>query len=107
MEELMTKTRIAILWVICLTLFLTLGTNFVLAESRTKFPQARRISANLAFHIYQNEASVIIDTMNRKTFKKHHIAGAINLPGSTKNIARIAEVKLPIPKDKLILVYCD
>lgn len=66
-----------------------------------------RISAERALFMSKSGKVIIVDAMKRKTYEKYHILGAINLPGRKKFHDSIANVKLSISKNKVILVYCD
>jgi len=67
-----------------------------------------RISALAALHKYNTGGVITVDAMNSRTYKKYHILGAVSLPGDGKaDLDRIREGRLPIPKDRGIIVYCD
>ncbi|WP_232507934.1 rhodanese-like domain-containing protein [Desulfobacula toluolica] len=67
-----------------------------------------RISAEMALLMYKSGKVIIADAMNKRTYKKYHILGSINLPGDgKKDLDRISMAKLPISKNKKIIVYCD
>jgi 3-mercaptopyruvate sulfurtransferase SseA len=62
---------------------------------------ARRITAEELYQMYEKHEVLIVDTRNDAAFKQSHIKGAILIP-SNEVAARVAE----FPKDKFIATYC-
>jgi len=66
-----------------------------------------RVSASVAYSIYKSGKAVMIDTMAAHNYKKSHVLGSINLPyDGRKDLERIQRMRLPFPKQQMILVYC-
>ena len=62
---------------------------------------ARRITAEELYKMYEKHDVVIVDTRNDVVFKQSHIKGAILIP-SNEVASRLNE----LPKDKFIATYC-
>ena len=62
---------------------------------------ARRITAEELYKMYQENKVLIVDTRNDAAFKQSHIKGAILIP-SNEVATRLGE----LPKDKFIATYC-
>jgi predicted sulfurtransferase len=62
---------------------------------------ARRITADELYKLWEKHEVLIVDTRNEATFNQSHIKGAILIP-SNEFASRINE----LPKDKLIATYC-
>ena len=62
---------------------------------------ARRITAEELYKMYQEKKVLIVDTRNDAAFKQSHIKDAILIP-STEVASRLGE----LPKDKFIATYC-
>jgi predicted sulfurtransferase len=62
---------------------------------------ARRITAEELYKMYENKEVLIVDTRNDAAFKQSHIKGAILIP-SNDVASRLGE----LPKDKFIATYC-
>jgi 3-mercaptopyruvate sulfurtransferase SseA len=62
---------------------------------------ARRITAEELYEMYQKNEVLIVDTRNDAAFKQSHIKGAILIP-SNEVAGRLGE----LPKDKFIATYC-
>ncbi len=79
------------------------------SKSPTPLPQqvhnpaddARRITAEELYKMYEKNEVLIVDTRNDAAFKQGHIKGAILIP-SNEVAARLGE----LPKDKFIATYC-
>ena len=79
------------------------------SKSPTPLPQqvhnpaddARRITAEELYKMYENNEVLIVDTRNDAAFKQSHIKGAILIP-SNEVAGRLGE----LPKDKFIATYC-
>lgn len=62
---------------------------------------ARRITAEELYKMYEQHQVLIVDTRNDAAFKQGHIKGAILIP-SNEVASRLGE----LPKDKFIATYC-
>lgn len=62
---------------------------------------ARRITAEELYKMYEQHQVLIVDTRNDVAFKQTHIKGAILIP-SNEVATRLGE----LPKDKFIATYC-
>jgi 3-mercaptopyruvate sulfurtransferase SseA len=62
---------------------------------------ARRITAEELYKMYQEKKVLIVDTRTDAAFKQSHIKGAILIP-SNEVAAHLGE----LPKDKFIATYC-
>jgi 3-mercaptopyruvate sulfurtransferase SseA len=62
---------------------------------------ARRITAEELYKMYEQNQVLIVDTRNDAAFKQSHIKGAILIPSNDVG-ARLGE----LPKDKFIATYC-
>jgi len=62
---------------------------------------ARRITAEELYKMYEQHQVLIVDTRNDLAFKQSHIKGAILIP-SNEVASRLNE----LPKDKFIATYC-
>ena len=62
---------------------------------------ARRITAEELYKMYEEKKVLIVDTRNDAAFKQSHIKGAILMP-SNEVASRLAE----LPKNKFIATYC-
>ena len=62
---------------------------------------ARRITAEELYKMYEENKVLIVDTRNEAAFKQGHIKGAILIP-SNEVATRLGE----LPKDKFIATYC-
>ena len=79
------------------------------SKSPTPVPQqvhnpaddARRITAEELYKMYEQKEVVIVDTRNDAAFKQNHIKGAILIP-SNEVASRLGE----LPKEKFIATYC-
>jgi 3-mercaptopyruvate sulfurtransferase SseA len=79
------------------------------SKSGTPVPQqvhnpsddARRITAEELYKMYEQKSVLIVDTRNDAAFKQSHIKGAILIP-SNEVASRLGE----LPKDKFIATYC-
>jgi 3-mercaptopyruvate sulfurtransferase SseA len=79
------------------------------SKSATPVPQqvhnpaddARRITAEELYKMYEKNEVLIVDTRNDAAFKQSHIKGAILIP-SNEVANRLGE----LPKDKFIATYC-
>ena len=79
------------------------------SKSPTPVPQqvhnpaddARRITAEELYKMYEKNEVLIVDTRNDAAFKQSHIKGAILIP-SNEVPTRLGE----LPKDKFIATYC-
>jgi 3-mercaptopyruvate sulfurtransferase SseA len=78
-------------------------------KSATPVPQqvhnpaddARRITAEELYKMYEEKKVLIVDTRNEAVFKQSHIKGAILIPFNEIG-TRLGE----LPKDKFIATYC-
>jgi len=78
-------------------------------KSATPVPQqvhnpaddARRITAEELYKMYEKNEVVIVDTRNDAAFKQSHIKGAILIPANEVP-TRLGE----LPKNKFIATYC-
>jgi len=78
------------------------------ASQDHQIPEIPRINAEMALLKYKAGNVIIVDAMNKETFAKYHIFGAINLPNDgAEDIKRIMKANLPIPINREIIVYCD
>lgn len=76
-------------------------------DTKQLMAKVPRVSASQAYSIYKSGRAVMIDTMAAHNFRKSHILGSINLPyDGRKDLERIKNMRLPFPKEQLILVYC-
>lgn len=79
------------------------------SKSATPVPQqvhnpaddARRITAEELYKMYEQKQVLIVDTRNDAAFKQSHIKGAILIPSNEVG-SRLGE----LPKDKFIATYC-
>ncbi len=79
------------------------------SKSPTPVPQqvhnpaddARRITAEELYKMYEKNEVLIVDTRNEAAFKQSHIKGAVLIP-SNEVANRLGE----LPKDKFIATYC-
>jgi hypothetical protein len=62
---------------------------------------ARRITAEELYKMYEQNQVLIVDTRNDAAFKQSHIKGAILIP-SNEVASRVGE----LPKNKFIATYC-
>lgn len=62
---------------------------------------ARRITAEELYKMYEENKVLIVDTRNDAAFKQSHIKGAILIPAN-EVASRLGE----LPKDKFIATYC-
>jgi len=62
---------------------------------------ARRITAEELYTMYEKHEVLIVDTRNDAAFKQSHIKGAILIPFN-EVASRLGE----LPKDKFIATYC-
>ena len=62
---------------------------------------ARRITAEELYKMYEKNEVLIVDTRNDAAYKQSHIKGAILIPSNEVG-ARLKE----FPKDKFIATYC-
>jgi rhodanese-like protein len=62
---------------------------------------ARRITAEELYKMYEQHQVLIVDTRNDLAYKQSHIKGAILIP-SNEVATRLGE----LPKDKFIATYC-
>jgi hypothetical protein len=62
---------------------------------------ARRITAEELYKMYEQNQVLIVDTRNDAAFKQSHIKGAILIPSNEVG-SRLGE----LPKDKFIATYC-
>jgi 3-mercaptopyruvate sulfurtransferase SseA len=62
---------------------------------------ARRITAEDLYKMYEKNEVLIVDTRNDAAFKQSHIKGAILIPANEVG-SRLGE----LPKDKFIATYC-
>lgn len=84
------------------------GKSYASSKKRSLASKVPRISAIQAYAMFNANSVVLVDSMNPRTYAKYHILGAINLSGNgKKDLNRIKRAKLPIAKNKVILVYCD
>ena len=82
-----------------------------LGQSKSATPQpqqvhnpaddARRITAEELYKMYEKHEVLIVDTRNDAAFKQSHIKGAILIPAN-EVASRLGE----LPKDKFIATYC-
>jgi predicted sulfurtransferase len=70
-------------------------------QVHTPADDARRITAEELYKMYENKEVLIVDTRNDAAFKQSHIKGAILIP-SNDVASRLGE----LPKDKFIATYC-
>jgi 3-mercaptopyruvate sulfurtransferase SseA len=83
--------------------------SLVGSKSPTPVPQqvhnpaddARRITAEELYKMYEKNEVLIVDTRNDAAFKQGHIKGAILIPSNEVG-TRLGE----LPKDKFIATYC-
>src|ERR1051325_9679171 len=79
------------------------------SKSPTPVPQqvhnpaddARRITAEELYKMYEKNEVLIVDTRNEAAFKQSHIKGAVLIPSNEVG-SRLGE----LPKDKFIATYC-
>jgi len=79
------------------------------SKSPTPIPQqvhnpaddARRITAEELYKMYEKNEVLIVDTRNDAAFNQSHIKGAILIPANEVG-SRLKE----LPKDKFIATYC-
>jgi len=71
--------------------------------SREKNPadEARRITAQELYELYQKDKVLIIDTRTEPSYKESHIKGAILIPAG--DFPSKAD---QLPRDKMIVAYC-
>ena len=62
---------------------------------------ARRITAEELYKMYEQNQVLIVDTRNEAAYKQSHIKGAILIP-SNEVATRLGE----LPKNKFIATYC-
>jgi 3-mercaptopyruvate sulfurtransferase SseA len=62
---------------------------------------ARRITAEELYKMFEKKEVLIVDTRNDAAFKQSHIKGAILIPAN-EFASRMGE----LPKDKFIATYC-
>ena len=100
----------AIIFVALCLVFLSqaYGQSYSSRKGQSMASKVPRISAELAYMMYKTGLVTIVDSMRPRTFAKYHILGAVNLPGDGRaDLERIRRAKLPIAKNRGILVYCD
>ena len=62
---------------------------------------ARRITAQELYKLYEQNSVLIVDTRNDAAFKQSHIKGAILIPAG-----EVANRLGDLPRDKFIATYC-
>ncbi|MCR4416619.1 MAG: rhodanese-like domain-containing protein [Ignavibacteria bacterium] len=67
--------------------------------------QIKEISIDEALNLIQLNDPVIIDARNESDYQKSKIKNAINIPA--KKFEEYLEQVLTIPKDALIIIYCE
>lgn len=58
----------------------------------------------------RGDGFILVDTRSPDSYKSNHLPGAINIPndpGTSANDAGITQELLALPKNKLIVFYCD
>ena len=94
------------LW-ICLFLSVLWGNEARGEDTGQLMAKVPRVSAGTAYSMYKSGKALMIDTMAAHNYRKSHILGSINLPyDGRKDLERIQRMRLPFPKQQLILVYC-
>lgn len=75
--------------------------------AQTFFPEVPRIDVTMAYYKYKAGNAIFINAMPPETFAKKHVLGSFNFPNNgPEDRERIANMRIPFPKDKEILVYC-
>ena len=97
---------VSLLWV-CLCLSVVSSRDAGADEGADLMARVPRVSASVAYTIYKSGKALMVDTMAAHNYKKSHILGSINLPyDGRKDLERIKRMRLPFPKQQMILVYC-
>lgn len=65
----------------------------------------RNVSTSQMSELIKNKKSIIIDARNKEAYNKGHIPGSINVP--YLDIYNYIEFLNNIPRDTLIVVYCE
>ncbi len=63
------------------------------------------ISIDEALEFFYNENTIFIDARSPSDYEKGHIPGALNL--STKEFDNYLETVFSLPRNKLIIIYCE
>lgn len=83
----------------------------VLAEEGFMLPEIPRITCEELKQSMDNEVDfVLVDTRFKISFKDGHLIGAINIPDTPLpplTLEMIEAKLLELPRDKLIILYCD
>jgi len=97
--------KISILYVLVVSaIFLDQGYTQT-DQDRANVP---RIDVTMAYYMYKQGSVVLIDAMGPQTFAQKHIVGSINIPNDgPQDLERVRNMNIPLPKDKIILVYCN
>lgn len=66
---------------------------------------SRNVSTQQMLELIKEKKSVIIDARNKEAYNKGHIPGSINIP--FLDVFNYVEVLNEIPRDTLIIVYCE
>lgn len=70
-------------------------------EYRQETEDARRIDTYAAFNIFRSGKALLISADSPEYYKRRRIVGSINIPE-----AKFGDVKLKVPKDTPIIIYC-
>jgi hypothetical protein len=83
----------------------------ILAKERFYLPEIPRITSEELKQLMDNGADVVlVDTRLEISFKAGHLKGAINIPATPlppRTEEMIKKELLMLPRDKLIVLYCD
>ena len=83
----------------------------VLGEKRFALPKIPRITCEELKSLMDKEIDFgLVDTRLELSFKRGHLKGAINIPDTPRPplTEKIIEMKLlSLPRDKLVVLYCD
>ena len=71
------------------------------ATAHNPADDARRITAQELYELYQKDKVLIVDTRTEPSYKESHIKGAILIPAG--DFANKAD---ELPRDKMIVAYC-
>ena len=80
--------------------------NKPISSQDNKNENLRRITLKEAYELYNKGEAVFIDARSDEEYRQGHIKTAMNLP-YTFPIKKKFEIISPIPKDVMIVSYCD
>lgn len=66
-----------------------------------KTAAVKRITPQMAYALFKAGKALLIGVDDREYFQRRHIVGSINIPPN-----KLKRVRLKVPRDKLILLYC-